>query len=290
MVSGCAKDDGAQKYDATCCVYLTNMPQEFDLLPATLRGNIEINVILNNISTGRKYMFRLSEQNGFRHDMALLPGMYSIITYTSHHALNLISVENTHELLTIEAHSQTPLPVTITNASDFAGTVKDNQPGEEILNNDTFSRNVQLDGQVVNIREIQDLLLFGDTTHVTIRPRETKLLQSTSHPNVTLIMQNQTQEGLPIEQATLIGVRFSSINAVFPKGVSVGMSLPDIAHSDYGAFGTPSYCLGTPFIGIGYDSSTLVYLDSLSGDRISITIDADNSVARNITYEFERYE
>ena len=289
-ISGCVTDGDTYRYGAICTVYLENLPQEYDLLPGPLRENIEIIVTLRNISSDRDYKFRLTESTDFRYEQALLPGIYSINTYVSQYPRNLFNVENTFDLLTIEAHTQTSLPLIITNASEFSSTVKENQPGEAILNMDMFSGCVQLDGQVVNIREIQAFLLFGDTTYNTLRPLETRLLQSTSHPDVTLIMQNQTHDSIPTEQATLTGVQFSGINAVLPQGVGVGMSFSDIAHAESGVYKTPSYILGTPFIGIGYDTATLVFLDYRSGDRISVFVDANDSFARHITYEFAKYE
>lgn len=68
------------------------------------------------------------------------------------------------------------------------------------------------------------------------------------------------------------------------------MPISDIAHAEKGLLGTPTYCLGTPIIGIGYDNATLVYIDSDTGDRISLYINKYDSFISTISYEFEKYE
>lgn len=105
-----------------------------------------------------------------------------------------------------------------------------------------------------------------------------------------MVVQNQSSSLAALKDAQFIGVRFRSNQVILPRGIRLGMSLAEIAHKETGILGTPAYCQGSPLIGTGHDKTTLVYLDSVRGDRISLTVGAEDNFIGSILYEFERYE
>ena len=160
---------------------------------------------------------------------------------------------------------------------------------DEVFALDIYSRKVQYGDQIIDLSDIQTHMTFAESQNF-LSAYEVGYIASTSHSGVFLVMQNQTYARISISDATFTGVRFNNIRTVLPGGVGIGSGVSEIAHAQSGAFGVPSYCLGTPLIGFGLESTTLVYLDRSSGDRVSFHFDAEDAFVRMITYEFSKYE
>jgi len=288
--TGCARNDNVRQYEAVCAIYLDNLPQEFALLPDGLRDCVEITVSIRNVSTDKVFRAKLSDKNSFYQEMELLPGTYDItMVYVSNSGLISLNVESGSASIDVVAHRQTYLPVHISNQAEFREVLRNSQPKEEILTLDIYSRKVQYGEQIMDLNDIQTLMTFPESQHI-LHPAEVGYIASTSHSGISLIMQNQTRSSVSTSDATFTGVRFYNVNAVLPGGIGVGMSIPAIAHAEEGVLGTPGYCLGTPLMGIGHDATTFVYLDRISGDRVSFYFNPEDLFVRAITYEFAKYE
>jgi|LSQX01.2.fsa_nt_gb hypothetical protein len=292
MMVGCTKTTAEQSFGAGCTAYLENLPKEYELLPEGIRDKVEITVSLRNVSSNKRYSNKLNYANGFRQSIDLLPGTYDVSNvHISEKSLAMLDVEVKLESIKVDKDSQFELPVYVKSPTDFIAAIENNKPKAEILKEDVYSRKVQLNGEIIDINNIRNTVKFDEPpTNKNLAPAETFLIPSSNNEGVSLIVQNQTNTYAPVSKATFVGVQFYGSNVVFPKGITLGTGLDAICHAQDGILGTPDYFLGTPLIGLGYDNTTVVYLDKESGDRISLNIKPSHSFASFITYEFNKYE
>ena len=231
QLTGCAGNSNAKRYGSVCSVYINNMPQEFTQLHDRLRKSVDITVQIRNLSSNKKSHINLTEKNGFRQDVELIPGIYDIY-YAVAWDSGLVSIdkESISASFNLTPHYRTEVPISIANTEELVEMIKNNQPGEEIMKLDSYSRKVQYADQIVDLNKIQTLMTFPESTDI-LSPAETKDIGSTSHKGVVLLLQNQTNLRIPASEATVTGARFININTVFPGGISVGSGIPEITHT-----------------------------------------------------------
>lgn len=290
LLGGCGRS--AKAGGATCTVYLDSMPQEFSMLPESVRQEFEISVTLRSVANDKKHQVKLTEENGFRQVLNLSPGPYDVYwCYAGSPDVVQLSVEPGVQSLTLDRTTPGILPVLVKDAAAFSQTMLANVPTEGILQAAPYSRRVQYRGQLTTIEELRASLTFvpADTTK-RLKPAEVAYVPATTDKGVAMVVQNQTKGNLSLQECTFVGLRFSVGNVVMPTGVAIGMDIGQVSHAKTGRMGKPDYFTGTPLMGIGYDKSTAVYLDYESGDRISLEVDASNSFITAITYEFAKYE
>lgn len=292
VLSGCSKVGSEKSHDSSCQIYLDNLPKEYHMLSTEVRSIIEINVSLRNTSSDKKYHVILSDENNYHQTLELMPGTYEVYSISiPNKALAMFDVDTNLKSLLITKNTKIELPVSMTNPSTFVDLMNSNQPTKEILAENIYSRKVQYNGELLDLNTINESMQFSSQdSNKSLAPGEVSYIPSTSHSGISMIVQNKTSRNIPIKEASFSGVRFFQNNVVFPKGITLGMNITNITHAEKGILGTPNYCLGTPMIGIGYDSTTLVYLDENTGDRLSFYISPDNSFVSTILYEFEKYE
>ncbi len=290
FLSACGKKDNA-KWNSGCFVALEGLPAEYEQLSDAIKDEITISLTLRHTSTNTMSYAKLTHQNSYSVYLDLIPGDYEIAgLYMSDKNLAMFDVKTDKKALTIHKDEQLRLPIQLTDPEGFVANILRNQASPEILALSPYSRKVQYDGQLLDLTSIRENMQFSIPENKMLKPAETYDIASSSHAGVAMVVQNQTSRAALVKDAVPVGFRFHSNHAIFPKGVRLGMGLTEIAHKETGILGTPSYCYGSLFFGIGYDQTTLVYLDEVSGDRISLTVDAEDSFISSILYEFERYE
>lgn len=291
LLFGCSKEKTKQVKGTTCTVYLEELPQEYDQLAQSIRDDIVISVSLRNVSSDKRFTCDLTEKNNFRQVLDLIPGTYKIESvYLTDANLAMFEVDTELKSVKIEKNVPFDLPVLIQNADEFINTMTLNKPSEDIIKADLYSRKIQYNGQMIDLNNIQSNMTFAATSKKKLSHAETMYIGSTSHPGVSLIVQNQTDQNIPADQATVVGVYFFKNNVVLPQGITLGTEIRAIAHAKEGLLGTPNYCTGSPLMRLGLDKTVLVYIDEDSGDRISFYVDPGDSFISGITYEFEKYE
>lgn len=291
MLYGCANHSKDAQWGAVCTVYLDNLPKEYNLLPLELREKTTITFSISNISLDRVYRIALTEKNGYRQEVDMLPGNYSVSeVYVSNHSIMPLSAAAQAENILLEQNHETHLAVSLADPSALAQTIQLNTPTPEILQAAPYSRQVQYAGTVLNLNSIPQVMSFPDIQDKRLSSGETYEIPSSSHSGVCLIVKNTTTSIIPLNEATFVGVKFTNNNAVFPGGLTIGSALKDVANARSGLLGTPSYCTGSPLIGFSLNRSALVYLDHALGDRLSLTIDSSSSVVTSISYEFDVYQ
>lgn len=290
VLSGCTKTE-EERWTADCSIYLENLPEEYALLSDEVKEKIQITVSLVGSASGKRFSVKLSDENDYQETISLTPGTYRVSNvYVSDQRLAMFQVDTADKTVEVVKDSQSQLPVKLTDPAGFVETMKANQPLEEILQADPFSRQVQYAGKIVDLNYIWQHMQFSTTENKRLSPSEVYYIPSTSHSGVSMVVQNQTSTMIAINEATFIGVRFFNNNVVFPGGITMGMNVPAIAHKTKGLMGVPDYCLGSPLIGQGYSEAVLVYLDPVSGDRISFTVNSGDPLINMVTYEFAKYE
>ena len=284
-LTGCAKTGKLDEGDCACVVRLENIPQEFKMLGDNEKSLLGIQVTLENITTERRYQFELNEENGFEQDASLNPGTYKVYYCSASPYFLHMDMKARQDQLNVSRDGSNELTVYIENMDEFSDRVWNSQPIREIMQLDKFSRKVQWQGQIIDLKNITDYMDFSFDRQV--RGYEQVSL---SAPGFMITVQNQTSEAADWTECELIKVQTGVPEVIFPQGARVGMSVKEIMHAQEGIYGTPDSMTGFLLIGTGMDNTGMVYYDESSGDRITLECTMDADYICNITYEFAVYE
>lgn len=292
LCTGCEKHSDEAKWEASCRVYVDNLPQEYMDLPEEIKQSTNFSLSLFNASADKSYSFDLEEENGYSEEIDLLPGTYTVSdVYVYNHLLSPIEASVSVQTLTIKQHTETSLVISIADPDNLSMSIEQNTAGQEILSEALYSRKIQYAGTVYDMQTLAQVISFTGQNDESVAHGETAYITSDTHSGIAMIVQNTNENGvLPASQCDCIGFRFSNTNTTLPMGVTVGLPVNRIANAKTGLLGTPDYCLGTPLIGLGIDRTTMVYLDKNSGDRISVYLNASKGYVDAVSYEFNRYQ
>ncbi len=291
-MSGCSKKPNEKSFGGVCELYLEALPEGYEQLPEGVREDMHISISLKSVSSNKKYRVRLTKANGYRQSLNVVPGTYNVVKLNAlDKGVVMFDVKARVKSVTVGKDQLAEVPLYAVNSSDLIHALQNNQPTDEILRSDIYSRKVQYKGEIIDLQNIREEMGFTNTkTNQRLSPKETYQIPSASKDGVSIIVQNQSSVNAPVSEATFVGVSFSTNNVIFPKGITLGTSLYDIAHAQDGLLGTPDYCEGSAFVGAEFESTTLVYIDKDSGDRISFYVQPGNLYVSSITYEFAKYE
>lgn len=291
MVSGCAGRSDDAQWGAVCDVYLENLPAAYGELPPAIRENTRIMLFAASAYLDKRYSIELTEANGYHQRVFMLPGSYSISeVFVSNHALIPLSATAQEREIILEKDQETRLAVSLEEPSLLAQSIQLSRPTQEIIEAEPFSRQIQYDGTILDLRCIRETIRLdaSEEGQEKLGVGETCELSTPDHSGVRLTVKNTTGAMIAASEASVIGIRFTKNNAVFPGGITVGAPLKSIVNAKTGRLGTPTYCTGSPLI--GFNRCTLVYLDQNSGDRLSIEIGGARPAVTSIFYEFEVYQ
>ena len=161
MMNGCSKNADVHSFKAVCEFRLEGLPNEYDQLAEAIRDDIEVTVSIRNVSSDKSHYVDLTDANGYRQSLYLIPGTYDVNKpYISKKYLAMFDVEIKMDSITIAKDSRTEIPVYVTNPSDFVNVMNNNQPKDEILNADIYSRKVQLNGKIIDLNNIMEVMVF----------------------------------------------------------------------------------------------------------------------------------
>ena len=288
LCTGCEKHK--PEAQSVCKISIDTLPQAYLDLPEEIRDNTDCTLVLS--SAKDSHIIHLNEKNKYCEEVELLPGTYTV-SHNSPHLNRLlppVSFSVSAETLTAKPRSQSCISVTLDDPDTLVQQIQSSLPCEEILNASPFSRQIQYRDRVYSLDSLQESVHFSARQDLNVQSGETAGLVSDSHPGLVMIVKNQNDSGvLPVSQCTCIGYRLTNFCATLSGGAAPGQSYKQLVHSKEGLLGTPDYCLGTPLIGAGLESTTLVYLDPDSGDRISAELDSSSGCVRSISYEFNQY-
>lgn len=288
-MAGCSSKSSDADWNAVCEIHLDNLPEEYNTLPDSIRGQTRVRFSITSPRLDKEYSVELTEENGYKQKIYMVPGSYSIgAVYVRNPALGTLNATtNTNEIV-VEKDQVTPVNVSLDQVDSLAETIRRGQPTEEMKEAPLFSRKVQYDGKIVDLNQLRTSIRLDDTDAKYLSSGETLEVTCPGYDGLIAILKNTTSGMIASNEASIVGMRFYKVDAVFPNGIVVGDSLKSIVHAESGRLGTPSYCTGSPLIGM--EGCTVVYLDPESGDRLSLEIDGRGEFVTSITYEFEVYQ
>lgn len=287
-LTGCGKKGKLDEGDCACVVKLESIPQEFNMLGDNVRSLLEIEVILENITTERQYYFILNGENGFQQDATLYPGVYKVSFCTGDPNFLSMDISARQEQMDVKRDKVNELAVYIENMEAFSELARNSQPIQEVMQLDKFSHKVQWEGQIIDLEHITDYVEFQNNGYDgMVRGYGQVTLQNSG---IAITLQNETSQQMPWTECKLIKVQVGNPGAVFAGGARVGMSVREAVHAEEGIYGTPDSMTGTVFIGMDLDETRMVYYNEASGDRLTLVCDLKGEYIRNIIYEFAAYE
>ncbi len=287
LLTGCGKTGRLDEGDCACVVRLESIPSEFRMLGDNVQELLYIEVVLQNITTEKKYEFTLNMENNFQQEAFLYPGVYKVSGCSeSPYFINMDTATRQQDL-EVGRDKDNEITVYIENPEEFADMVWNMQPIREVTQIDKFSRQIQWKGQMIDLEKIMDYVEFSSDE--TVKGYE-QIILFNSDDCVRVTLQNQTAQEVSWQECKLIKVQFVRPNAIFAQGVKVGMPVKEIAHAQEGLYGTPDSLTGSIFFALGTDRVGIVYYDAASGDRLTLESNSGGEYIYSISYEFAAYE
>lgn len=290
--TSCKKDTDESKWNAVANVYVDNLPQEYNDLSEAVKESVSFYVRISNPSKDKEYYISLKQDNKYSNKMNVLPGTYMVNDVVVHSGLlGAFDATISEETLVVERNSESNLVVSLVNPEDIIKRIKKNMESQEILDAGLFSRKIQYGGNVYNMESLPEIMHFNYPSDKMLMHGEEMRINAEDNMGVAIIVKNTSEDKkLPPSQCECIGFEFFNISTVLPKGIKLGLPLDKIVNAKTGLAKTPNYCLGTPLIGMDLEDTTLVYIDEVSGDRMSIYFNAKDREVDSISYEFNRYQ
>lgn len=287
LLTGCGKTGKLDEGDCACVVRLESIPSEFKMLDDNIQELLNIEVVLQNITTEKRYEFTLNMENDFRQEASLYPGVYKVNGCSAFPYFICMDAAARQQDLEVGRDKDNEITVYIENPEEFTDMVWDMQPIREVTQLDKFSRQIQWNGQIIDLEHIMDYVEFSSDQ--TVRGYE-QITLFNSDNRVRVTLQNQTAQQVSWQECKLIKVQFERPNAIFAQGVKVGMPVREIAHAQEGIYGTPDSLTGSILFALGTDNVGIVYYDEASGDRLTLESNSSGNYIYSITYEFAAYE
>ena len=291
---GCGKRGEIREGDCLLNVSLNQeqLPQSFELLGENIKEEYEIKVCLENINSERLYYIYLNPKNGYKQNAKLIPGVYKV-NYETHNFANIhgMKIGIQEESVQLTRDKKTELVVNITNTNEAEAWMQSAQPTPAILKEDRFSRRVQLNGEIIDLQNILKVLPFSPSkkNHEFVKPYETLEVFNSDY-GIRVTMQNQSGEELPWGNCHMNAVTFNRNVVALGGGITIGSGIKEVCHAQKGVYGKPSSLKGSVFLGLNFDATSAEYLDSDSGDKITLEFLPSGICIDEIQYEFAVYE
>lgn len=288
LMAGCGKEGRLDEGDCPVEVRLAGLPTGYAELTKDQKEKIEVKLQLENETNGKRYSFRLNEDNHFSQEASLKPGTYRVIyCYISGNGAVKMEGEASVESTVISTDTINIISVSVTNEAKFNRWVTQMRPDTGILRAGQFSRTVQFEGEIINLEDILDYVDF--TYDQKIRARDEAVIHD-SERGVYVTLYNDTKESVSWKKCKVIGVRFTKDNVIFGKGARVKMPAEEILHAKDGIYGTPDSLKGCVLIGAEYDDFDAIYHDNILGDRMTVKVDSFGEYITEISYDFDVFK
>ncbi|MGN0482948.1 MAG: hypothetical protein ACI4HI_05280 [Lachnospiraceae bacterium] len=270
------------------CVFsvgIEDLPQEMLMIEENARTRMEILVHLRSEVGGKKYSLILNADNDYKETAYLQGGKYKI-TDCSVQPKGLVEMQVgvSDKEFTLAPGRPRGTDVEIKNIDEFNDWVWNMQMQRKVGQMDCFSRKVQLDGEIIKLRNIRKIVGFSRDSAVKAKKKATL---TNSDEQIEIVVRNDTSKKQPWTACQLESVTFKKNNVIFGGGGRVGMAPYDIVNCEKGLYHTPDSMRGSVLLGEDFEGTSAVYEDSESGDRLIFKISADGTYISQITYEFE---
>ena len=287
-LAGCGKQGKLNEGDCPGVVTFSNIPKEFSLLDENLQKEYMIYVTLKNLTTEKEYSIYLNQKNDFKKTVSLHPGKYSVRVSESLDSLVHLQVKATEEIVTFDRGVEANIVVIPENPEEFSNYWMQTHPQAEILTAEKFSRLVQVNRKIMTIKDIVTELDLSDMDKVLEGAQ--KMTLTDKERGVSITFQNPMSSSQPLSNCNVVSLSVTKNTVVFPDGVTLGLAPDKVCHRQTGLYGEPTRFEGMYLFGWGLDETKAVYLDPISGDRITIEFAADGDSVSRITYDLEVFE
>ena len=288
LLASCGNRGKINEGDCAGTVMFQGLPKEFSLLEENLQKEYEIKVTLTNVTTEKYYEVVLNQKNDFKQSVSLHPGSYKVSVYASLTSLTHLHVKTTEDTVIFDRNRETAVVIIPENVEEFTEHWMESHPEAEILSADKFSRLVQVNRKVMPIKDVITELDLSDMDKVLEGYQKTTLTDN--ERGITIVLQNKMSTEQPLSNCEVVSLSVTSNTVVFPDGVSLGTSPAKVCHKETGLYGLPTRFEGFFLYGWDFDETKAIYLDPVSGDRITITFTPDGSAISEITYEMAVFE
>ncbi len=288
LLASCGNRGKLNEGDCAGTITLQGLPKEFSLLEENLQKEFEVKVTLTNMTTDKDYVAVLNQKNEFKQSVSLHPGTYRVSVHASITSLTHLHVKTTADTVTFERDKEASVVVVPENVDEFTAHWMESHPQAEILSADKFSRLVQVNRKVMPIKDIVTELDLSDMDKMLAGYQKTILTDN--ERGVSIVLQNKMSSDQPLSKCEVVSLSVTSNTVIFPDGVSLGSSPAKVCHKQTGLYGQPTRFEGFFLYGWDLDKTKAIYLDPISGDRITITFLANGSSISEITYEMEVFE
>lgn len=292
FLTSCSKTGKVNEGDCICTISFINIPKEFSMMDENLQAEFSIDVTLENITTEKQYRIQLTQDNSYSREVSLNPGIYRVSSvYSNMSSYNGIEVAADLEQVELTRDSNSEIHITITNQKEFTQHWMATQPMPEMLLADKFSRQIQINREIIPLTSILQKLSVAPPAEneKNVAPYD-KISLTDSSAGVTVTLQNQTSEDASWKNCSVIGIEVFKNTVIFPEGVSLGMTPSQVCHKTTGLYGEPENFAGSILYALGFDRTSAVYSDAQSGDRITLEFSADGSYIQRICYELALFE
>ena len=285
-LTSCGKNE--LEGECECTVALLDVPKELQMLDENLLEQFEISLELENIYSEKTMDVELTAENDFCQELKLQPGTYLIrYSYAGPKKLIPVEVEVKQEKIELTREKPLAVDVLITNKQEFSDWVWKNTASREILEESAFSREIQFEGQMIDVTRIAEYVAFEQKSKIPPYERE---IITNAEKGVTIVVQNTNSESTDWQECELIKITFKKNNVIWGQGAFVGMDVTKAVHAEKGLYGEPYAMSGTVLAGVGYDHTYVSYLDTMNGDKLTLEIAPDGNYISGISYEFKVFE
>lgn len=291
-LTGCSKEGKLDEGECKCVVSFVDIPKELSMLEENLQENFTVSVTLKNISNEKLYKIVLNEDNDFKREASLNPGVYQVYGVHASNSNNIgLTLVADKESVTLTADMPVSIRVQVEDTEAFTQHWMSVQPMPEMILAENFDGLIQLNRKVFNLRTDSSAIISElNLSHEGQVAAYDKIEVSDADMGITLTLQNQTDTPTGWRNCTVVGLYVSKNNIVFPQGVTLGMAPKTVCNAEDGLYGEPDSFTGSLLYGMGFDDTSAIYHDPESGDKLTINLGASDASIRSIRYELALFE
>lgn len=291
-LTGCNKEGKLDEGDCHCIISFVDIPKELSMLEENLQEQFAVTVTLKNIANEKLYTVVLNDDNSFKKEIFLNPGVYQVYGVHASNAGNIgLSLTTDRESVTLSADMPVSIRVKVEDTEAFTQHWMSVQPMPEMILAEKFDGIIQLNRKVFNLRTDSSAIISElNLSHEGQVAAYDKIEVSDTDMGITLTLQNQTDALSDWQNCTVVGIYVYKNNVVFPQAVTLGMAPKAVCNATDGAYGEPNSFTGSLLYGMGFDDTCAIYHDPKSGDKLTINLGAGDSSIRSIRYELALFE
>ena len=279
LTCGCTNRE-LKSLNSTITMSISDLPESYYQLSESSRKDLDVVVVLKpteDYPDNKSAVFRLNEANGFSGTEYVTPGDYYVKSVDVVPDVSVPFGSNCTE-------DRSPvISAGRNNNTDFVLPIQEYQlyqTKQEILNEKSFSHKIQINDQIYNIEELFDKFTFNMDSpfECTMIQKKYNSYSCNEIKGLFVITSADDNTNKPV------GVEINDSNIKLWGGMTAGDHITKLTNSKNGCIGTPSYCKGSPIVGLGHDGTTFVFVDPHSEAALQAKISTEDRTIASISY------